>query len=59
MDGRKRGRGRGGVKGSVRDAGIVSELDVGKRVIACVGFWQGCKMPGTRMCWRLSQCRYA
>ena len=47
-------RGWWGVKGSVGSDVCVGVLDVGKRVIVCVGSWQDCRMPGTRMCWRLS-----
>ena len=50
----KHGRGRWGVKGSVGSDVCVGRLNVGKRVIVCVGSWEDCKMPGTRMCWRLS-----
>jgi len=40
--------------GSVGSDVCVGRLDMGKRVIVCVGSWQACKMPGTRMCWGLS-----
>ena len=51
------GRGRWGLKGSVGSVVCVCVLDMGKRVIVCVGSWHDCKMPGMRMCWRLSRWR--
>ena len=54
VGGRGLGRGRWGVGGSVGSGACVVEWVVGKRVIVCVGSWQDCKMPGTRMLWRFS-----
>jgi hypothetical protein len=48
------GRGRCGVRGSVATDVCVGRLDMGKRVTVCVGSWHACKMPWTRMWWRLS-----
>ena len=43
-----------GVGGNARAGDFACVLAGGKRVIICVGSWQACKMPGMRMCRRLS-----
>ena len=48
------GRGQWEVGDSVGSDVCVGRLDVGKRVVVCMGSWQACKMPGMIMCWRLS-----
>jgi hypothetical protein len=59
LAGRGLGRGRCGVDGSVGGIVFAGRLDAGNRLIVCVGSWHACRMPGTRMCWRLSRWRSA